>query len=108
MSAWLIILSPAKDSESDKILECDIKASTFDIIQHRKRATHFKLGKLWVFKYFFGNKEIFKALAEKRNVDKFRFEFKTPVFEDLSLFRLGNLEVKDTKYLGSSRIAWVL
>jgi hypothetical protein len=50
---------------------------TLDVIQHRKKIKLFKLGKLWVFKHFFDNKEIFKALAESYNEDKFRFEFKT-------------------------------
>ena len=43
----------------------------------RKKIILFKLGKLWVFKHFFDNKETFKALAENYNEDKFRFEFKT-------------------------------
>lgn len=51
--------------------------NTFDVIQRRKKMILFKLGKLWVFKHFFDNKEIFKALAENYNEDKFRFEFKT-------------------------------
>ncbi len=55
----------------------ELKASTFDVIQRRKRITFFKLGKLWVFKYFFDNRETFKALAENYNGGKFRFEFKT-------------------------------
>ncbi len=42
-----------------------------------KRITPFKLGKLWVFKHFFDDKETFEALAENFNEDKFRFEFKT-------------------------------
>ena len=51
--------------------------NTFDVIQRRKKIILFRLGKLWVFKHFFDNKEIFKALAENYNEDKFRFEFKT-------------------------------
>jgi hypothetical protein len=54
-----------------------LEFSTFDIIKRRKRITLFKLGKLWVFKYFFDDKETFKALAESYNEDKYRFEFKT-------------------------------
>jgi hypothetical protein len=42
-----------------------------------KRITLFKLGKLWVFKHFFDDKETFKVLAENYNEFKFRFEFKT-------------------------------
>jgi len=55
----------------------ELNASTFDIIQRHKRLTLFKLGKLWVFKHFFDNKETFKALAENYNEDKLRFEFRT-------------------------------
>ncbi len=51
--------------------------NTFDVIQRPKKIILFKLGKLWVFKHFFDNKETFKALAENYNEDKFRFEFKT-------------------------------
>jgi hypothetical protein len=54
-----------------------LKASTFDVIKRRRRITLFKLGKLWVFKHFFEDKEMFEALAEFYNEDKFRFEFKT-------------------------------
>jgi hypothetical protein len=55
----------------------ELKASTFDVIMRRKRITLFKLGKLWVFKHFFEDKEMFKALADFYNEDQFRFEFKT-------------------------------
>lgn len=55
----------------------ELKASTFDVIRRQKKVTLFKLGKLWVFKYFFDNKETFKALVESYNKDKFRFELKT-------------------------------
>jgi hypothetical protein len=55
----------------------ELKASTFDVIKRRRRISLFKLGKIWVFKHFFEDKEMFKALAEFYNEDKFRFEFKT-------------------------------
>jgi len=55
----------------------ELKAATFDVIQRRKKIILFKIGKLWVFKHFFEDKEMFKALAEFYNGDKFRFEFKT-------------------------------
>jgi hypothetical protein len=54
-----------------------MQANTFDVIQRRKTINLFKLGNLWVFKHFFDDKAIFKALAENYNEDKFRFEFKT-------------------------------
>ena len=31
--------------------------NTFDVIERRKHITFFKLGKLWVFKQFFDNRE---------------------------------------------------
>lgn len=51
--------------------------NTFDVIQRRSKINLFKIGKLWVFKHFFDDKAIFKALAENHQGDKFRFEFKT-------------------------------
>jgi len=51
--------------------------STFDVIERRKRITFFKLGKLWVFKQFFDNRELFNALLEHYNKDLYRFEFKS-------------------------------
>ena len=36
-----------------------MQANTFDVIERRKRITIFKLGKLWVFKQFFDNHELF-------------------------------------------------
>jgi hypothetical protein len=52
-------------------------AGTFDVIPKRKRITLFKLGKLWVFKHFFENKEMFTALLDYYNKDQYRFEFKS-------------------------------
>jgi hypothetical protein len=51
--------------------------NTFDVTPRRMKITLFKIGKLWVFKHFFDNKEVFRALAESYSEDKFRFEFKT-------------------------------
>ncbi len=51
--------------------------STFDVIPKRKRITVFKLGKLWVFKYFFDDKTLFLALLGNYNKDQYRFEFKS-------------------------------
>ena len=59
------------------VLGFHMQVNTFDVIQRRKKINLFKLGKIWVFKHFFDNKAIFKALAETYNEDKFRFEFKT-------------------------------
>ena len=54
-----------------------MRASTFDVIERRKRITVFKLGNLWVFKQFFDNHELFNALLDYYNKDLFRFEFKS-------------------------------
>jgi hypothetical protein len=36
----------------------------------------FKIGSLWCFKYFFGDREIFNELSEYYNREKYRFELK--------------------------------
>jgi hypothetical protein len=54
-----------------------MQATTFDVIERRKRITFFKLGKLWVFKQFFDNHELFNALLDYYNKDLYRFEFKS-------------------------------
>ena len=51
--------------------------STFDVVPSRKRITVFKVGKLWLFKYFFDNRELFEALLDHYNKDLYRFEFKS-------------------------------
>ena len=51
--------------------------STFDAVPKRKQINVFKVGKLWLFKCFFDNKEIFKALLDHYNKDLYRFEFKS-------------------------------
>ena len=55
----------------------DMEPSTFDIKEKRKRITVFKIGKLWVFRYFIGDKELFKKLVDYYNRDSYRFDFKT-------------------------------
>jgi hypothetical protein len=54
-----------------------MKPSTFDVKERHKRIIVFKVGKLWLFKQFFEDKEIFKALLGYYNQDNYRFEFKT-------------------------------
>ncbi len=54
-----------------------MQANTFDVVERRKRVTIFKLGKLWVFKQFFDNHELFNVLLDYYNKDLFRFEFKS-------------------------------
>jgi hypothetical protein len=54
-----------------------MQANTFDVIEKRKCINIFKLGKLWVFKQFFDNKEVFNALLDYYNKDQYCFEFKS-------------------------------
>jgi hypothetical protein len=54
-----------------------MQPSTFDVAPKRKRINIFKVGKIWCFKYFFEDKEIFKALLDYYNKDLYRFEFKS-------------------------------
>ena len=51
--------------------------STFDVVPKRKRITVFKVGKLWLFKQFFDDRELFDALLDHYNKDLYRFEFKS-------------------------------
>ncbi len=51
--------------------------NTFDVVPKRRRINIFKLGKLWVFKHFFDNKDLFEALLDYYNKDQYRFEFKS-------------------------------
>ncbi|MCJ7443075.1 MAG: hypothetical protein MUO26_00840 [Methanotrichaceae archaeon] len=48
-----------------------------DVTRKGERILVFKVGALWVFKYFFDDKEMFKALRDHYNQDNYRFEFKT-------------------------------
>src|SRR5512136_2771455 len=54
-----------------------MQANTFDVIERRKHITFFKLGKLWVFKQFFDNHELFNVLQHHYNKALYRFEFKS-------------------------------
>ena len=51
--------------------------STFEVVPKRKHINVFKVGKLWLFKYFFDNKGFFEALLDHYNKDLYRFEFKS-------------------------------
>jgi len=51
--------------------------NTFDVIPKRKRLVVFKVGKLWIFKQFFDNREVFEAMLGHYNKDSYRFEFKS-------------------------------
>ena len=54
-----------------------LRFAAFDINKQRKRINVFKVGKLWIFKRFFDDKEIFKALLDHYNKAQYRFEFKS-------------------------------
>jgi hypothetical protein len=54
-----------------------MSSSTSDAEYKQKKIDIFKIGGLWCFKYFFGDKEIFKELLEYYNQDKYRFELAT-------------------------------
>src|SRR5512137_55140 len=54
-----------------------LKFAPFDTIKRRKRINVFKVGKLWIIKHFFDDKETFKALLDHYNKDQYRFEFKS-------------------------------
>jgi hypothetical protein len=54
-----------------------MQPSTFDVKEPHKRINVFKVGKIWLFKHFFDDKEIFKALLGHYNQNSYRFEFKT-------------------------------
>ena len=51
--------------------------STFEVVPKCKHINVFKVGKLWLFKYFFDNRELFEALLDHYNKDLYRFEFKS-------------------------------
>jgi hypothetical protein len=64
---------------------------TFDADEKRKRINVFKVGKLWVFKYFFAdNQDLFRQLTDHYNLDTYRFEFKSVGgFSEIRLFGGG-------------------
>ena len=50
---------------------------TFDVDPpKREKINIFKIGSLWCFKYFFGDREIFNELSEYYNREKYRFALK--------------------------------
>jgi len=51
--------------------------STFDVVPKRRHITMFKVDKVWIFKHFFEDKEIFRQLADHYDKDNYRFSFKT-------------------------------
>jgi hypothetical protein len=55
----------------------ELKPSTFDVFERRRHVNVFRVDKLWVFKYFFEDKEAFKAFLGWYNRDLYRFEFKS-------------------------------
>ena len=43
-------------------------------VRRRIKINIFKIGSLWCFKYFFGDREIFDELSKYYNREKYRFE----------------------------------
>ena len=54
-----------------------MQANTFDVMKSTKHITMFKVGKYWIFKYFFDDKESFKELADHYDKNGYRFVLKT-------------------------------
>lgn len=54
-----------------------MKFSTFDVEPKREHINVFKVGKLWLFKHFFDNRDLFEALLDYYNKNLYRFEFKS-------------------------------
>lgn len=55
-----------------------MEPSLFDVTERCKPINVFKVGKLWVFKYFFAdNQDLFRQLADHYNRETYRFEFKS-------------------------------
>ena len=65
-----------------------MKPSTFDVTQRRTKINVFKIGRIWTFKHFFGEKETFKELADHYNRDNYRFEFLTEHERDEAIKKL--------------------
>jgi len=53
-----------------------MSGQTSDMNAKRDKINIFKIGSLWCFKYFFGDRELFMVLSEYYNRDKYRFELK--------------------------------
>jgi hypothetical protein len=51
--------------------------SEFNVQKKRDKINVFKLNKIYVFKHFFDDKEIFKDLVDFYNPESFRFEMKS-------------------------------
>ncbi len=61
----------------------------------------FKIGELWCFKYFFGDRELFMELSEYYNRPKYRFELKNvaernKVMKYLEEKGFGTVPIEDT------------
>ncbi|MGC9515355.1 hypothetical protein [Methanocrinis sp.] len=54
-----------------------MRPSTFEVTERRAKINVFRVGRIWAFKHFFGEKETFKLLADHYSRDNYRFEFLT-------------------------------
>ncbi len=53
-----------------------MSGQTSDVNAKGDKINIFKIGGLWCFKYFFGDRELFMGLSDYYNRDKYRFELK--------------------------------
>jgi hypothetical protein len=65
-----------------------MKPSTFDVTERRTKITVFRVGRIWTFKHFFGEKENFKILADHYSRENYRFEFLTEYERDEAFEKL--------------------
>jgi hypothetical protein len=65
-----------------------MKPGTFDVTKRRAKITVFRVGRIWTFKQFFGDKEIFKELADHYSRENYRFEFLTEYERDEAFKKL--------------------
>jgi hypothetical protein len=66
-----------------------MKPSTFDVTERRAKITVFRVGRIWTFKHFFGDKETFRELADHYSRENYRFEFLTEHERDEAFRRLA-------------------
>jgi hypothetical protein len=65
-----------------------MRASTFGVTERRAKITVFRVGRIWTFKHFFGDGEIFKELADHYSRENYRFEFLTEYERDETFKKL--------------------
>jgi len=66
-----------------------MRPSTFEVTERRAKINVFRVGRIWAFKHFFGDKETFKLLADHYSRDNYRFEFLTEHERDEAFRKLA-------------------